>query len=166
MKKIVTLMLALMFFKQVSGQEVKVDYFVRLPHVVNYNFTNETASYSPIISSGLTIKMGNYFADVGAYIDEGDSYGYYTYLGSPVYSKAIDQQWTFVTNWFSEILFFPQQAELPDSWTYTFGISPVLVRPISFSTFAIALTVGAGFNEHTTSVNTRLIINYSIPLIK
>jgi hypothetical protein len=149
----------------VQAQKINIDLFVRLPQVINYNFTKSVSSYSPVVSSGFTFRYKTVFADVGSFISSGNVVGHYTYFGSPLFIKQGSDKWLFVTNWFGEATHFPTQQENKSHWVQTVGISPVLVKPIPFGTFAIALTIGAAFNDDTVSLNSRIIFNYSLPLI-
>jgi hypothetical protein len=163
MKKV--LLLLTIFYSQNSmAQKISTEGFIRLPQVVNINLTNKTIRYTPVVSTGLTLRYRGGFADFGVFMDKSDFYGYYTYFGSSVYAKPLDDKWRLVTNWFGEITFLPDQSETKQSWIYTIGLSPVLLFPFPWGTFAIALTMGSGFNNDSVSLNTRLILNCSIPL--
>jgi hypothetical protein len=50
------------------AQKMGIDLFIRLPQVVNYNFTKPTISYAPLISTGLTLRYKKAFVDVGSFI--------------------------------------------------------------------------------------------------
>ncbi len=163
MKKALTVLIIL-YSQNMIAQKIGVDWFVRLPQVVNYDFSKKSGFYTPVISTGVTLHYQSVFADVGAFVNKSDFYGYYSYFGSALRVKPLDDEWKLVTNWFGEVTYFPSQAETKHSWTYTTGLSPVLVRPLSWGTFAIALTMGAAFSNDTVSLNTRLILNCSIPL--
>jgi hypothetical protein len=140
-----------------SAQSINVDLFARLPQVVNYNFTKPAISYVPVISAGLTIRYKTAFADVGSFIGNTNVVGHYTYFGSAIISKQSPNNGLFITNWFGEATYFPTHQEKKSYWVQTVGISPVLVRPIQFGTFAIALTIGAAFYDDTVSLNSRII---------
>lgn len=165
MKKAI-LLLIIVYSQDLMAQRVGVEGFIRLPQVVNINFTQKSTLYTPVISTGLTLRYRAGFADVGVFMDKSDFHGYYTYFGSSVYAKPLDDKWKLVTHWFGEITFLPAQSETRQSLTYTAGISPVLVYPLSWSTFAIALTMGAAFYNDSVSLNARLILNWSIPVSK
>ena len=160
------LLLSILYSQNLMSQRINIEGFIRLPQVVTINFTEKSNVFTPVISTGLTLRYRTGFADAGVFMDKSDSYGYYTYFGSSVYVKPLDDKWKLVTNWFGEITLLPAQSETRQSWTYTAGLSPVLVYPLSWSTFAIALTMGAAFYNDSASLNTRLILNWSIPLSK
>lgn len=164
--KTAVLLLTILYSQHLTAQKVSIEGFIRLPQVVNINFTEKSRLYTPVISTGFTLRYRSGFADWGVFMDKSDSYGYYTYFGSSVSAKPLDDKWKLVTNCFGEITFLPAQSETKQSWTYTTGLSPVLVRPLSWSTFAIALTMGAAFNNESVSLNTRLILNCAIPISK
>jgi hypothetical protein len=148
------------------AQKIGVDLFVRLPQVVNYNFAKPAVSYTPLISTGLTLRYKKAFADVGSFIGNTNGTGHYSYFGSALFYRQSPDNWLFVTNWFGEATYFPAQQEKKSYWAQTVGISPVLVRPFHFGAFAIALTIGAAFYDDTLSLNSRIIFNYSLPIIK
>ena len=161
------LLLSIILYSQnLMAQKVGIEAFIRLPHVVNINFTDKSKVYTPVTSAGLTVHCRKGFADLGVFMDKNDLYGYYTYFGSSLYAKPLDDKWKLVTNWFGEITFLPAQSKTNQSWTYTTGLSPVLLCPMSWSTFAIALTMGAALDNHSVSLNTRLILNCAIPISK
>ncbi|HYF66540.1 MAG TPA: hypothetical protein VD884_00325 [Ohtaekwangia sp.] len=160
------LLLIIVCAQDLMAQAVNIEGFVRLPHVVNINFTEKSSVYTPVISTGVTLRYQSGFADFGIFMDKSNFYGYYTYFGSAVYVKPLDANWKLVANWFGETTFSPDQSETQQSWTYTMGLSPVVVCPLSWSTFAIALTMGAAFNKNDFSLNTRLIFNLAIPVSK
>ena len=160
------LLLTILCSQNLIAQKVNFEGFIRLPQVVNINFTKKSNLYTPVISTGLTLRYRGGFADLGVFMDKSDFYGYYTYFGSSVYVKTLDDNWKLVANWFGEITFLPDQSETKHSWTYTTGLSPVFVCPLSWSTLAIALTMGTAFNRSSISLNTRLILNLSIPISK
>jgi hypothetical protein len=148
------------------AQKMGIDLFIRLPQVVNYNFTKPTISYAPLISTGLTLRYKKAFVDVGSFIGNTNVVGHYSYFGSALYNRQSPDNWLFVTNWFGEATYFPAQQDKKSYWVQTVGISPVLVRPFHFGAFAIALTIGAAFYDDTLSLNSRIIFNYSLPIIK
>jgi hypothetical protein len=150
----------------VQAQKLSADLFVRLPQVVNYNFTKPSISYSPLVSTGFTARYKSSFVDLGSFISNTNVVGHYTYFGSPLLSRHGLDNWLFVTNWFGEATYFPTQQEKKSYWIQTVGISPVLVKPIHFGTFAIALTMGAAFYDGTVSLNSRILFNYSLPIIR
>jgi O6-methylguanine-DNA--protein-cysteine methyltransferase len=59
------------------AQKMGFDLFVRLPQVVNYNFTKPAISYAPLISTGLTLRYKKAFADVGSFIGNTNVVGHY-----------------------------------------------------------------------------------------
>ena len=148
-----------------QAQKIGIDLFIRLPQVVNYNFTKPAISYSPVSSAGFTLRQKTVFVDVGSFINTANVVGHYTYFGSALLTKQGSDNWLFVTNWFGEATYFPAQQEKKSYWAQTVGVSPVLVKPIHYGKIAIALTMGAAFYDDTVSLNSRIIFNYSLPLI-
>lgn len=165
MKKIITLCICAIC-NEVYGQKPGVDAFVRLPHVINYNFTARNVSYTPAVSAGLTFRYRGFFADVGSFIDNSDMFGHYTYFGSPLQTSRCPDNKIFVLNWFGEITRIPDQGENESLTIKTIGISPVIVSPIGKSNFAVAFTFGVAFSGSTTNLNSRIILNYALPLLK
>lgn len=146
------------------AQRVGVDWFVRIPHVFNANLSQKTSAYASVVSTGFTFSYQQLFADFGIYIDHRKTQGYYSYFGSSISQKALDDRWTLLLNAFGEITLTPVQAEQARTWTYTAGLSPVAVHRLSWGTLAIAITCGPAYSHKAVSVNSRLIINCSLPL--
>lgn len=164
--KTTLLLLAILYAQTLSAQKPRLEAFIRLPQVVNIDFTANAASYTPLISAGLTGRYQKAFADIGVFMSNNDIHGYYTYFGSSLYTKSLDGEWLLVNNWFGEVTLFPGQQETKHSWLYTAGVSPVLVRPLLWGAFAVALTLGMAYADDHISLNSRLILNCSIPISK
>jgi hypothetical protein len=160
-----TMVLAMLLIYQCcQAQQAGLDMFVRVPHLVNVNFSSAKASYTSAVSAGITLRYAGFFADIGSFIDGDDYYGHYVYFGSTVLTKKASDSWSVAGNWFGETTLVPSQQEDPDLWIYTIGISPVLIHPIQRGSLAIAFTLGAAFHNRETSLNSRIVFNYSLPL--
>ncbi len=165
MKKVIIFCI-LFICKEAHGQKLGLDVFARLPQVVNYNFTRRHVSYTPIISAGFTLRHKSLFADIGSFIDKGDVYGHYTYFGSSLYKNHYSENKLLVMNCFGEVAYIPGQEGSKELIVKTIGVSPVIVWPIQNSAFAVALTLGVAFSNSATSLNSRIILNYALPIFK
>ena len=146
------------------SQGLNLDAFVRLPHTVNHNFSGKSSFYSSAVSAGVTLSYNQVFSDFGAFITDENLRGYYSYFGSPIFTRQLDDHWILCFNWFGEIANVHAVETRERQWIYTSGVSPVILKPMAWTTFAVALTAGAAYTQETVSVNGRLIINMSFPL--
>ncbi len=163
MKGLITLLLVTGMYVA-NGQKLQTEGFVRLVHVFNQNFTDQSTFYSPSPSAGLTLRYQSVFVDFGSFINKNDVYGFYSFYGSVLRSSELDDQWQLINTWFGEQLYLPDQGEDPSSWTHTYGINTAFVRPGSWGTIAIPLTVGVAYSEETYSLNMRIVLNLTIPI--
>lgn len=165
MKKIL-IPFAFLIYNNLYGQKPGLDVFMRLPQVANYNITEGVASFTPMVSAGLTLRYGGFFADFGSFIDKADKFGHYTYFGSPLHTRSYPDNKLFIVNWFGEFTYVPDQENNERLVIKTAGVSPLLAFKVGRSTFATAFTLGVAFAGATTSLNSRIIINYSLPLLR
>lgn len=167
MTRFLLLFLLVATILRVHAQQVELDAFIRLPHVANYTFSTRTYTYSPAISTGLSLRSGSTFADVGVFSNSGSQYGYYVFVASSIRQKRIAENHVFVFNGFGEVSAFRTVTERRDYLPgYTIGVSPALVWSSPVSVFVVALTAGPSYAGKAVSVNARLVINWSIPLKK
>lgn len=164
MKKILIPFIFLISYNM-YGQKPGLDVFIRLPQVANYNITEGAASFTPMVSAGLTLRYRGFFADVGSFIDKADQFGHYTYFGSPLHTRSYPDNKLFILNWLGELTYVPDQENNESLVIKTVGVSPVLAFKVGKSTFAAAFTLGVAFADATTNLNSRIIINYSLPLL-
>ncbi|GAA3514761.1 hypothetical protein GCM10022393_30860 [Aquimarina addita] len=146
------------------GQELKSSVFLRTPQVVNYNFSQEQISYSPVISFGLGLSLASNFIELATFINNNDIYGFYTFFGTTIKTKKLDRNLTLHTNWFGEVTYVPKQLLSSDSFTYTTGLCFFLNYSFNWGSIGLPVCVGAGYNEKNLSLNTRTILNISLNL--
>jgi hypothetical protein len=163
-KKLILLGFGLGICQILWAQKITTDVFVRIPHVVNYNVTEQYLSYTSVVSGGITLHHGRKFIDLGTFIDKTDTYGFYTFFGSTLYVTPLDEQWQLSTNWFGEVTFVPEQEQRRGTWIQTAGLCLVLARPFQWGVVSFPFCVGGAYSRQTLHVNTRLIFNCSIPI--
>lgn len=146
------------------GQELKTNLFLRTPQVVNYNLTNNEIGYNPIISIGAGLSHKSKFIELATFLSADDVYGFYTFFGTTLKKKPLGEHWNFFANWFGEITYLPEQTIGSDSFTYTSGLCFFLNYSFDWGSLGFPLCVGMAYNQRTISLNTRAILNISIPL--
>ena len=165
MKKLLIILLSFLF-KGASAQHVGLDAFVRLPHIVDYNINQDQVRYTPAIATGLTISYESAFIDCGIFVDPRSTKGYFSYGAISIHEKQLEGDWIFILNGFAELTYLPAHAEQPSVFVKTFGGSPVLVKSFPAGIFALAITIGPAFVNDEISLNSRLILNYALPIKK
>jgi hypothetical protein len=155
-----TLLILLPFFG--IGQDLKSNLFLRTPQVVNYNFTQNEISYTPVISVGAGLSHKSKFIELATFISDGDVYGYYTFFGTTLKTKDLDTNWKLHTNWFGEVAYIPEQQSNADAFTYTTGLCFFLNYSFDWGSIGFPFCVGAAYSTNTISLNTRTILNLSI----
>ncbi|MFZ6002108.1 MAG: hypothetical protein ACOYW3_16465 [Bacteroidota bacterium] len=156
----------LILFGPCAWGQTQWEVFVRAPQIVSYQFKSTELSYSPGISCGFTFRHKVKFADVGSFVTSTGSKGHYIYFGSALMSHSSTENWIFVLNWFGEPTWLSSARGETSPWIGTVGVSPVLIKPIAWGAFAIALTTGVTLHQERLSFNNRLILNYSLPIKK
>ena len=158
----VILLASLPFFGM--GQDLKSNLFLRTPQVVNYNFTQNKISYSPVISIGAGLSHQSKFIELATFISDDDLFGFYTFFGTTLSTKDLDSNWKLHTNWFGEISYVPEQPSGVEAFTYTTGLCFFLNYSFDWGSIGFPLCVGAAYSHNTISLNTRTILNLSILL--
>lgn len=161
MKKALFL-LVLLVSQACLAQKINLDCFIRSPQVYTIGLSEKSQRFSPLLSGGFSLYGKGAFVDIGIFLGDRKAYGYYAFTGIPLYQYPVKASWMFVTNAFGEATFLPTQSEASSSWVYTAGISPVLFRSFSRSSLALALTLGGAYSQEKFSLNTRLVLNYSV----
>lgn len=158
----VILLASLPFFGM--GQDLQSNLFLRTPQVVNYNFTQNEISYSPVISIGVGISHQSKFIELATFISDDDVFGFYTFFGTTLKTKDLGDRWKLHTNWFGEISYVPEQQSGADAFTYTTGLCFFLNYSFDWGSIGFPLCVGTAYSQNTISLNTRTILNLSITL--
>lgn len=146
------------------GQELKSNFFLRTPQVVNYTFKQDQLVYSPIMSIGLGLSHKSKFIELAAFVSADDIYGSYTFFGTTLKTKDLGSNWNLHTNWFGEVTYVPKQSLEPDSFTYTTGLCFFLGYNFDWGSIGFPLCIGAAYSQNTISLNTRTILNISLNL--
>lgn len=147
-----------------TAQDLKSNLFLRTPQVVNYNFTQNEITYSPVISIGAGLSHKSKFIELATFISDDDIYGFYTFFGTTLKTKDLGSNWKLHTNWFGEVAYVPEQQSGSDAFTYTTGICFFINYSFDWGSIGFPLCVGAAYSKNTISLNTRTILNLSIPL--
>lgn len=148
------------------GQEhhINTNVFVRTPQIVNYNFERDEIGYAPFISVGGGISHKSKFIELATFINDADVYGFYTFFGTTIKTRAISESIRLFTNWFGEVTYVPKLGADPAYFIYTTGLCYVLNRSFEWGSIGIPLCVGIAYSDNEFSLNTRTILNLSINL--
>ena len=146
------------------SQDLASNLFVRTPQVFNYNFNDNGASYSPVLSIGAGLSHRSKFIELATYISEDETYGYYTFFGTTIKTEELSANLKLNTNWFGEITYVPRQNQNMDSLIYTSGICFFLNHSFDWGSIGIPLCLGFAYSEETISLNARTILNLSLNL--
>lgn len=136
--------------------------FVRIPHFVNYQFKSSEISYVQAISTGIGIYHKAKFLELGTFINEGDTYGFYTFFGSNLKSNDLGNSFKINTNWFGEVTNIPNQNERTSStWIITSGVCIFPNIQIQKMNIGIPICFGLAHSNGNLSFDSRLILNLS-----
>jgi hypothetical protein len=144
--------------------QVNSSWFVRLPHVVNYNMGDHSTSYASVISAGINFNYKTFGVDLGAFITDQDSHGYYTFFGSSLHQKTLGETWLLATNWFGEVTYLPPHDETSSVWVHTAGISLIPMKSFEWGSVGFPLLAGVAYSNNSFSINARIIANLSIKI--
>ena len=164
MQKYYLAFISLCFSSLAMAQSVHYNWFIRTPQVVNFNFSSSKINYSPVVSTGFGVSHRLKYLELATFISQNNSYGYYTFFGSTLKSKNLDENWKLNINWFGELTFVPQQSDLQNSFTETAGLCFFINHPYKWGNIGIPLCIGVAYNQGTFSLNNRTILNLSIPI--
>ncbi len=154
---ILTLILVIPFLG--NAQEITPYLFTRVPHVVNYNFTQESISYSPIQSIGVGILHKAKFIELAPFITDDDIYGFYSFFGVTLKSKELGENINLYTNWFGDVNYIPNQGI--EAVTYTSGICVFPNFGFKWGSVGVPICIGLAYGQKTLSLNSRTILNLS-----
>lgn len=146
----------------VEAQQVGTYLFARSPQVVNYQFKNSDTSYGQGISVGMGFTHKGSFLELGSFIFEGDSYGYYSFFGKTLKATELGSAVSLQTNWFGEVTRMPSQQEQKDaSWIFTSGLCLFPNVQLKRVNIGVPLCLGLAYREKEIYLNTRFILNLS-----
>ena len=147
-------------------QKVQSNWFVRTANVANYNLTNQALYYTPAFASGFGLGHKSKFLEIGAFVNKDDNLGLFTFFGSILHTKSLDENWKLYTNWFGETTLFPSQKNNQSVWIKTVGLCFFINRSYKWFSIGLPLCIGAAYSENTLSINTRAVVNFSFSLNK
>ena len=154
--------LIVLSFQVSFGQKTGAYVFARTPHLLNIHFKNADISYSQGLSTGVGFFHQNKFLELGTFILEGDSYGYYTFFGSTINSNDLGTSFKLNTNWFGEVTSIPSQQEQTDPfWIFTSGVCLFPNMQLQKFNIGVPLCFGVAYDQDSFSFNGRLIFNLS-----
>jgi len=104
------------------------------------------------------------FIELAAFIGQDDLFAYYTFFGTTLKTKALDENWKLSTNWFGEITYVAPQPSTSGLFIYTSGICLFLHHNFSWGSIGFPLCIGLAYSQGTFSMNTRAILNLSLNL--
>ncbi|UZR96143.1 hypothetical protein [Chondrinema litorale] len=165
MQKVYILIFSILISQSVLGQDLGVYVFARTPQMASYNFKKANSTFSQGVSSGIGFTHKELFLELGAYILEGDSYGYYSFFGSNLNSVDFGNSIHINTNLFGEVTNIPSQAEQSDSsWIFTSGVSFFPNVQIQQLNVGVPLCLGLAYQDDSLYLNSRFILNLSFSI--
>ena len=165
MNKLTISILILFSFQFADAQELGAYAFARTPQIVNFQFSQADVRYSQGLSVGLGLTHKAHFLELGTFIFEGDSYGYYSFFGSTLKSTTIGDIVHLNTNWFGEVTHLPVQGESKNaSWVYTGGVCLFPNVQLNKVNVGIPMCLGLAYQEKEYYLNNRFMLNLSYRL--
>ncbi|WP_299535511.1 hypothetical protein [Ulvibacterium sp.] len=141
--------------------KLKTNVFVKTPQIVNYNFEQNGINNSPFVSIGTGLSHESKFIELATFINDSDTYGFYTLFGTTLHTKPLSKKINLFTNWFDEVTYVPSPAGDSDYFIYTTGICYFLNHSFEWGSIGIPLCVGIAHSNNQLSLNTRTILNLS-----
>jgi hypothetical protein len=102
--------------------------------------------------------------EIGTFINKVDYWGNFILFGITLDTKNLDENWIRIITCFGEIAYLPQQQSSSDLWIYTTGMAFILARQFKWGIPCMAFTVGAAYSDEEINLNTRALVNLSIPI--
>jgi hypothetical protein len=165
-KKTITILFILSAVLKGNCQKIQTNYFIRMANVASLDLTNGSTYYTPAFATGFGLSHKVKFIEVATFINKEDNLGLFTFFGSTLHTKTLDENWKLHTNWFGEVTYFPEQKNTQNIWINTVGLCFFVNRSYKWGAIGIPLCVGGAFSEKTLSLNTRAILNLSFTLSK
>jgi hypothetical protein len=162
----VLILLTLLSVLQGNSQQIRSTYFVRTANIANINLTTRSTYYTPALATGFGFSHKSKFIEVACFINKEDDFGLFTFFGSTLHTKPLDENWKLHTNWFGELTYFPEQKNSQAVWISTMGLCFFLNRNYRWGSIGIPICIGVAYSESTLSLNTRAILNLSFNLNK
>lgn len=162
MNRFIFLFLTQLFVHILYAQEVDVYAFARTPQLANYQLRQSEVSYSQGVSAGLGITHQNKFLELGSFIFDGNTHGYYAFFGSVLKSTELGSVTSLNTNWFGETTYLPvQQEEDQATWIYTGGLCLFPNVQLQQVNIGVPLCFGLAYQRKSIALNSRFILNLS-----
>ena len=160
-----TLSLALLMLPSFAvSQDVNYHWFMRTPQVVNWNMTDKELGHASLVSTGVGASYRSVFTELGAYVSNESLYGVYSFSGTNLSSKQLDERWALDTNLFGTVMFSPAQEGNVHSWTYTGGMFFYVRHSTEWGTFGFPLVFGIAYTKPTVSFTTQVMFNFTVGL--
>lgn len=148
-----------------SSQQLSANLFFRTPQLINYNFQNTEWTYSHAISAGVGMNCQAMFLEAATFINDRNISGYYTFFGTNLLRKKLDESWQFSVNWFGEVTYIPGPSpEQTSTWLKTTGLCFLVHQQRDWVIIGFPLCVGLASDGQSISWNNRVMINLSFPL--
>jgi len=147
-----------------ASNGLAVSWFVRQTTFVDYIFKEEKYYYTQFIASGLAFNYKKGLIELGAALNNRNSWAYFMAMCYTLDVKKLDENWIRLFSGFGEIAVVPEQQSNPDLWFYTLGLVGVIARPFKWGTPALALTVGGAYHKDEVNLNIRAFFNLAIPI--
>lgn len=167
MNKLVILIFLVFSSQFADAQQLETYVFARTSQIVNFRLSQPDANYTQGLSMGVGLTHSAHILELGTFIFDGNSYGYYSFFGSTLKAAALADILNLNTNWFGEVTHLPEQGEGKDvTWIYTGGICLFPNVQLNRLNIGITLCMGLGYQEKELYLNSRFILNLAYLLSK
>ena len=165
MQKIFVFIFILSLARPVQGQGVGLYGFARSPQLVNFSLKEKESTFTQGLSSGIGLNYQQLNFELGAFISNKDSHGYYTFLGKKVSALEMGHSIYLNTTLFGEVTYLPAQVEQANaSWIYATGVSLYPNIQIQKLNIGIPLGLALAYQDNEWYLNTRFILNLAFSL--
>jgi hypothetical protein len=147
-------------------QKIQTNYFIRTANIVNFDLTNSIIYHTPALATGIGFSHKSKFIEVASFVNKDGNLGLFTFFGSTLHTKTLDEDWKLHINWFGEFTYFPHQKNTQSTWIHTAGFCFFLNRSYNWGAIGIPICVGGAYSKRTIGLNTRAILNLSFNLSK
>jgi hypothetical protein len=126
--------------------------------------TNKELGHASLVSTGVGASYGRSFTQLGTFVSNESMYGFYSFSGTNLASKPLDERWALDTNLFGTFTFLPAQEGNTHSWTYTGGMFFYLHYSTDWGGFGFPLVLGVAYTEPSVSIITQVMFNFTVGL--
>lgn len=139
--------------------------FARTPHLVDLTLDHVDLSYAQAVSVGAGMTYKSYFAELGTFIAEGNTHGYYTFFGATLKTTEVSEVFRVNTGGYGEVTHLPTQSEISKAtWTITGGVCLFPNLQMQNLNIGIPLCLGLAHQEGSFRINSRFILNLAFAL--